>query len=127
MGHEHDRRRAAPDQRFAGIARAYDLAAEAESLRREASPVRNGHRQITLAHEGSTSLILFDFEAGGQLARHAADGVVTIHILSGRVRVTSSEGEQELAAGSLLVLSRGVVHDLRALVPSQVLLAVHLA
>jgi len=40
--------------------------------------------------------------------------------------VRTSEGDHELGAGTLLVLSPGVAHDLHASVPSQVLLTVHM-
>ena len=53
-------------------------------------------------------------------------GLVTIHALAGHVQVKTSEGERELDAGTLLVLSPGVSHDLHASVPSQVLLTVHM-
>jgi quercetin dioxygenase-like cupin family protein len=57
---------------------------------------------------------------------HVADGLVTIHALTGHVQVKTPEGERELQAGTLLVLSPGVVHDLHATVASQVLLTVTL-
>lgn len=81
---------------------------------------------MTIARQGSVALVLFDFEADGRLVDHVADGLVTVQVLAGHVQVRTPEGDHELGAGTLLVLSPGVAHDLRASVPSQVLLTVHM-
>ncbi len=123
---QQERLRPAPVERFAGTEHVHDLAEIAARLRVEPHPATDGHRQMTIAHYGSVALVLFDFEAGGRLVDHVADGLVTIHVLAGHVRVRTPDGDHELDAGTLLVLSPGVAHDLQANVPSQVLLMVHL-
>jgi quercetin dioxygenase-like cupin family protein len=123
---QQERLRRAPAERFAGTEHRYDLAGTARQLRAEPHPATDGHRQMTIAHHGPVALVLFDFEAGGHLEDHVADGLVTIQTVAGHVQVRTSQGEHELGAGALLVLSPGVAHDLRASVPSQVLLTVHM-
>jgi quercetin dioxygenase-like cupin family protein len=119
-------RRRAPRERFAGTEHVYDLGQMAAQLRAEPRPATDGHRQMTIARHGLAALVLFDFEAQGRLVDHAADGLVTIHVLAGHVQVRTAEGDHDLDAGTLLVLSPGVRHDLHASMPSQVLLTVHL-
>jgi len=126
MEQEQARLRPAPAERFAGPEHVYDLADIAAQLRAEPHPAAGGHRQMTIVHHGSVALVLFDFEADGRLVDHVADGLVTIQTLAGLVAVRTSEADHQLGAGSLLVLSPGVAHDLHASVPSQVLLTVHL-
>ena len=126
MEQDEARLRRAPVERFAGPEHFYNLPEIAEELRAEPHPATNGHRQITIAHHGPVALVLFDFEADGRLVDHVADGLVTIHALEGHVQVKTEEGERELSTGTVLVLSPGVTHDLRAIVPSQVLLTVHM-
>ncbi len=126
MEQEETRLRRAPVEQFAGTEHVYDLAEIAGQLRAEPHPATDGHRQMTIAHHGSVALVLFDFEEDGRLADHVADGLVTIHVLAGHVQVKTAEGDHELGAGTLFVLSPGVAHDLHADVPSQVLLAVHM-
>ncbi len=121
-----DRQRVRPSERLAGSEHLFDLVAAAEALRRAAAPARAGHRQVTLVHEGGMSAVLFDFEAGGRLSDHEADGLVTIQTIAGMVDVATPQTTHELPAGSLLVLEAGIVHDVVAHVPSQVLLIVHL-
>ncbi|MFO7654074.1 MAG: hypothetical protein R6X25_09660 [Candidatus Krumholzibacteriia bacterium] len=115
-----------PDDRYAGDEHLFDLAASADDLRREEHPARDGHRQVTLVHEDGVTVILFDFEAGGQLKHHAADGLVMIHVIAGMVDVATPETTHPIGAGSLLVLAAGVRHDVSVREPSQVLLTVHL-
>ena len=126
MGQQQPRLRRVPAERFAGPEHLFDLTAIAAQLRAEPHPATDGHRQMTIAHHGPVALVLFDFEAAGRLVDHVADGLVTIQALAGHIQVRTSEGDHELGAGSLLVLSPGVVHDLHASVPSQVLLTVHM-
>jgi quercetin dioxygenase-like cupin family protein len=126
MEQEQARLRPAPVERFAGTEHLYDLADIAVQLRAEPRPAADGHRQMTIVHHGSVALVLFDFEADGRLVDHVADGLVTIQTLAGHVAVRTSEADHQLGAGSLLVLSPGVAHDLHASAPSQVLLTVHM-
>jgi quercetin dioxygenase-like cupin family protein len=120
------RERQDPDERFAGKVHLYDLGATGRGLREEQRAPRRGHRQITLVHDDGITVVLFDFEADGQLPDHAADGLVMIQVIAGRLDVTTAAETHSLAAGSLLVLAAGVRHDVSAREPSQMLLTVHL-
>jgi quercetin dioxygenase-like cupin family protein len=71
-------------------------------------------------------VVLFDFEADGWLKDHAADGYVSVNVLDGELQMSTAAGEYHLPAGSLLVLTPGVRHDVRALTPSRMLLTVRL-
>lgn len=126
MDQEQERLRPAPVERFAGNEHLYDLTALAGQLRAEPHPAIGGHRQMTIVHHESLALVLFDFEADGCLVDHVADGLVVIQALSGQIRVSTPEGDHELASGDLLVLAPGVHHDLRASAPSRVLLTVNM-
>lgn len=121
-----ERTRQAPDERFAGTEHQFELAGEAARLRAEPRPAKDGHRQIVLFRQDPVSLVLFDFEAGGFLVDHVAEGVVTIQVLSGRAEVRTPDAEHVVPAGNLLVLRPGVKHDLATPVATQVLVTVHL-
>ncbi|MFN8518881.1 MAG: AraC family ligand binding domain-containing protein [Chloroflexota bacterium] len=121
-----ERSRQAPAERFEGVEHQFDLAGEAARLRAEPRPAKDGHRQIVLFRQDPVSLVLFDFEAGGFLADHVAEGIVTIHVLSGRAEVRTPDAEHAIPAGSVLVLRPGVQHDLIAPVATEVLVTIHL-
>jgi quercetin dioxygenase-like cupin family protein len=118
--------RTPPRDRFAGTEHLFDLNAEADRLRAESQEVRDGHRQITLFRAEGVSIVLFDFDADGRLKDHAADGYVTVQVITGEIRMTTASQEYSMEAGSLLVLRPGVTHDLRAETASRVLLTVRL-
>lgn len=118
--------RTPPRERFEGAEHLFDLALESQRLRDESGGSRDGHRQITLFRGGGFSIVLFDFEAGGRLADHAADGYVTVLVLEGEVRMTTAEERHQMSSGSLLVLRPGVSHDVEAETASRVLLTVRL-
>ena len=120
------RERRDPDDRFAGDEHLFDLAASARDLRSEAQEARHGHRQVTLVHDDGITVVLFDFEADGQLVSHSADGLVMIQVIDGTIDVATPTARHSMAAGSLLVLAAGVQHDVTAHEPSQVVLTVHL-
>lgn len=120
----NDRLRPPPSERFAGPEHRIDLAASLEALRREPHEGADRHRQITVFHKGSLRMVLFAFEAGGQLPTHRAPGFVVIHTLRGRIRVKSMNQSHELAAGQVLMLDPEVVHDVTADEQSDMLLTI---
>ena len=118
--------RTPPRERFEGSEHLFDLAVESQRLRDEPGEARDGHRQITLFRGGGVSIVLFDFEAGGRLADHAADGYVTVLVLGGEIRMATAEEQHQMSSGSLLILRPGVRHDVEAETASRVLLTVRL-
>ena len=112
-----------PRERFAPPQLLIDLEQAANELALEGPP-SHGHRQKVLYRHGPLTIALFLFEAGGALAEHRADGVVTIHVLRGRMRVGAEGQQHDLVAGRMLVLAPGVKHDLHAEQPTHMLLTV---
>jgi len=113
-----------PESRFAPLQHAFDLRAVVRELAE--TPARRGQRQKALYRHGRLTVALFTFEPGSGLADHVADGVVSISVLDGRLRLQSGGEEHVLAAGGLLVLAPGVRHDVFAIDQSTMLLQVYL-
>ena len=123
---QEKRLRTHPSGRFAGESHAFDLGEVLRDLRAEAHSAERGHRQITIFHRAPVTQVIFAFEPGGELADHAAHGLVTIHVLEGRLAVQADGRDHELRAGYILVLTPDVRHNVRALEASAMLLTVHL-
>jgi quercetin dioxygenase-like cupin family protein len=121
-----ERLRPHPSERFAGTSRAFDLEEVLRELRAEPHPGKDGHRQITLFQRPPVTQVLFSFTAGGELREHSAPGLVTIHVLEGRLEVHADGEDHSLPGGNMLVLNPGVPHDVRAPETSAMLLTVHL-
>jgi len=121
-----DRLRTAPAERFAGETHRFNLQQALRDLRAEPHPARDGHRQVTIFHHTPITHVLFAFDEGGTLGQHSTSGLVTIHVLEGRVIVQAEGVPHDLSAGQLLILRPNVPHDVRAEECSAMLLTVHL-
>lgn len=122
---ESGRLRQHPNHRFDAPAHCLDLAGIASALRAEAHPAVSGHRQITIYKHAQATLVLYVFEQGGEIPDHDAEGVVTIHVLSGRLVVQVGDEDHALAAGQVLALAPCVPHSVRAIETAEMLLTVH--
>ena len=122
---EH-RLREAPSARFAGKEHFFDLNAQSAALKSENSTPQHGHRQIALYQRGAVTMVLFVFEAGGEMKDHSANGLVTIQALEGALEVGTAEQTYELSAGNIVVLNPRIVHNVKAREASRMLLTVHL-
>jgi quercetin dioxygenase-like cupin family protein len=121
-----DRLRPPPSARNRGPEQLVNLIAAAKALREEPHPGRDGHRQIGLIHREHMRAVLFAFDEGGRLPEHSAPGLVTIHVLTGHLRVTTPADSYDLGPGRMLVLEPDVAHDIEAPEQSDMLLTVHL-
>lgn len=121
-----ERLRPAPVVRFAGLSRAIDLAKMLEELRAEPHAATNGHRQIAVFQWGPVTEVLYAFEPGGEIPGHSAPGLVTIHVLEGRLMVRAEGEDHALDAGNVLILNPDVPHNVRSPDASAMLLTVHL-
>ncbi len=126
MNNQQSRLREAPSERFAGKEHFFDLSARSADLARECHDGQHGHRQITLHHQGPVAVVLFAFEADGELKDHSANGLVTIQALGGALEVRTAQKNYSLTAGTMVMLDPKVVHSVRASEASQMLLTVHL-
>ncbi len=123
---EPKRLREPPASRFEAIQHVFDLQAVAAILAKEPNAGEAGRRQETLYKRGTTTIALFRFGHLTRLAPHRTKGIVAIHVLSGRLRITTEAQEHDLGAGHLLVLASGVEHGVVAYEESVMLLTVHL-
>jgi quercetin dioxygenase-like cupin family protein len=127
-----ERLRESPAARFDGPQHFFDLAELSTHLLQEAHAGVSGHRQMTIFRHDATTMMLVAFEAGGAMTTHQANGLVTIHVLQGALRIEAqSEDETEwhthdLQVQQVLVLAPGVLHSVSSPAPSQMLLTVHL-
>jgi quercetin dioxygenase-like cupin family protein len=101
----------------------FDLATEAEQLRREPTWA-NGLNSRTLVKYDDLRVVLTAVKALKRIPEHSTDGRVSIHALSGHVRVSALGRTFDLRSGSLLALDQGVAHALEALAESVFLLTI---
>ena len=99
---------------LAGTALTFDLAAEAEALMREPTWQVHGHNAKTLVKHPDFRVVLISLKQGARMNEHSADQCVTIHALSGNLRIHLPDRTLDLSAGTLLALEQTVLHDVEA-------------
>lgn len=100
----------------------FDLAAIDREMRREDAYLREGHTARTLVREPDLRIVLVAMRAGSQMSEHRANETASVHTLSGHIRLRLPDKEVELPAGRLLVLGKGLSHDVQAIDESAFLL-----
>ena len=68
----------------------------------------------TLVKEGPLRVVLMGLKSGSALAEHDAGGPVSIHVLSGRVKVSGPDRDETVDGGNALVFASSVPHSLEA-------------
>lgn len=100
-----------------------NLLAEIENLRlAESWQRKTGRSSRTLLNSPACGILLIAMKQGTETKEHRVDGKVTIQTLVGHLRVRLSDKTVELPVGHLLMLDRGMLHDVLALEESVFLL-----
>jgi quercetin dioxygenase-like cupin family protein len=105
-----------------GTALTFDLAAEAEALKREPTWQQSGHNAKTLVKHADVRVVLIALRKGARMQEHKTDQCVTLHALAGRLRLHLPDESLDLPTGALMALDHTVVHDVEALEESVLLL-----
>ena len=100
----------------------FDLATADRAMREEDAYMREGHTARTLTREQDLRIVLIVMKAASRIAEHRTNQTVSIHALSGHLRLHIPNRTVDLPAGQLLVLERGLHHDVEAVVESAFLL-----
>ena len=124
MSQQPERLRQHPDERFQARQHRIDLAEVASQLMAEPLAGQRSHRQETLYRHGPVTVAMFLFDTGARMVQHAAEGVVTVHVLEGRLKMSVEEQTHDLRAGQILLMAPGVKHDVYAEQPTRMLLTV---
>lgn len=102
----------------------FDLAAEIEQLNNEEHWVKDGRISKTLVKHSDFRIVLMFMKAGTVMQEHKTDARISIHALSGRLLIKLDSQTVELPAGHLLVLEKGLSHDVKAVEETVFLLSI---
>lgn len=100
----------------------FDIARLVGELRQEEAYERNGHTARTLVREPDLRVVLLVMKGGARIPEHQAQAMASIHVVSGRVKLRLPDRLADLRAGQLLVLEKGLTHDVEAVDESAFLL-----
>jgi quercetin dioxygenase-like cupin family protein len=104
----------------------FAMDAEARALQTLAESSGAGRAAKTLIKAGPLRITLAALRRGAALEPHQVTGPVSLHVLSGRLRVGTGAGTATVAAGGLVALDAGVAHTAEALEDVVVLITVAL-
>ncbi len=102
----------------------FDLFTLARELRSEPAYEAEAHTARTLVRTSDMRMVLVAMKAGGHIAEHRANETASVHALFGRIRLTLPTGPVELPAGQVLVMEKGLQHDVTAVEESAFLLTI---
>ena len=108
---------------LAGPHLSFDVAAEIARLRAEPIFEADGHDARTLVKYPDLRIVLTVAKPGTRMRTHETDERITIHCISGRVRLHLPDGGHvDVAGGHLLALDKAMAHEVEALAESAFLL-----
>ncbi len=102
----------------------FDLEQEANRLRAEAPWLEHGRNAVTLVKHPDLRIVFMLMKPGTRLQEHHARGRISVHTLSGHVRLHLGGQIADLPAGRLIALERDLPHDVEAVEESAVLLTI---
>lgn len=93
----------------------FTLETEDSALQERAAAASEGRAAKTLVEQGALRITLIAMTQDTILQSHKAAGPISIQTLRGTLRVTTDDGDIELAAGDLATLGPGIPHTAQAL------------
>jgi len=91
-------------------------------LKSEEAWQKNDRNGITVFKTGRVTIVLTCLHAKAELKDVLVDGIFTIHVLEGIVRVTSPDGEVDMQANQVMAFHQLVDHSIVAQMDSVLLL-----
>lgn len=101
----------------------FDLADEVNQLRGETT-WHTGRNARTLMKYPDFRVVLTAVQANTRIPEYKTDGRVSVHMLSGHIRLNASGRTFDLRPGSLVALDQESSHDIEALEESAFLLTI---
>lgn len=101
----------------------FDLPAEIDRLRAEAA-WSTGQNARTLVKYEDLRVVLMAFQAKAHMPEHKSKGRLSVHVLSGHIRLRAMGRTFSLRPGGLLAIDQGVPHEVDALEDSALLLTI---
>jgi len=101
-----------------------DLQAVEREVRLETLYQQDGHAARTLVRQDDLRVVMIAMKSGSRIAEHSGNASMSIQTLSGQARLRLPDRLVDLPGGQLLVLERGLTHDIEAVTDAAVLVTV---
>lgn len=91
-----------------------DLPAFMEQIKNESSWKDSDRNSITVFKTNGLRLVLIALHKGAELARHTANGIISVQVLEGQIRFNTDQQSVGLNKGQVLTLHKGIPHSVLA-------------
>ncbi len=93
---------------------AIDLGAFSEQIRNEESWKNSDRNAITVFKTTGMRIVLIALHKGAEMARHTAEGLISVQVLEGQMVFKTDERSVELNKGQMLALHERIAHSVLA-------------
>lgn len=92
-----------------------DLPQFMKQIKTEAAWKEGKRNAITVFKTNSMRIVLIGLHEGTEMTRHTAEGIISVHILEGRIQFNTDQKSVELSKGQVLALHERIPHSVKAL------------
>ncbi len=93
-----------------------------EQIKKEKPWKDSDRNAITVFKTNSMRIVLIALHGGALMSKHSVDGMVSIQMLDGKMKLNTNEQSVVLRTGQILVLHDGIPHSIEAIEESIFLL-----
>lgn len=83
---------------------------------KEESSWKDGKRNaITVFKTNGLRIVLIALHEGSEMARHTADGIISVQVLEGKIQFNTDHRSVDLGKGQMLALHERIPHSVKAI------------
>ena len=94
---------------------AIDLPAFVKQIKEERAWEESDRNAITVFKTNGLRIVLIALHAGAEMAKHTADGIISIQVLEGQMQFNTDQQSVELTKGQMLALHERLPHSVLAM------------
>ena len=93
-----------------------------KQLKDEETWSKNDRNGITIFKTENLTTVLICLHKDAMIKDNSVDGILQVQVLSGKIRVTTADGDIDMEEGEMIVFHPGIRHTIEALKKSTLLL-----
>ena len=103
---------------------ALNVDAELKRLKTEPEWITGEEDGITLAKYPHMRIVLVALKKGKRMREHRVKGPISLFVVSGTIVLIAGESEYQLKAKNIVTLRKAILHDVRAVTDSVIMLTI---
>lgn len=92
-----------------------DLPLYISQIKEETSWKDGKRNAITVFKTNGLRIVLIALHEGSEMARHTADGIITVQVLEGQIQFNTDQQSVDLCKGQMLALHERIPHSVKAI------------